>query len=86
MTDERQEIGKAEAFYTGGGIWISMVFVDENTYYAIDNDYPCLSKYDHRNEEDLFFNLLDSKAIEDLDESEKAIFCELKKTLDETMF
>lgn len=44
---------KPEAFYTGGGIWISAVYVDENIYYAIDNDYydDSFCIYDHRAED-----------------------------------
>jgi len=84
-------VGKAEAFYTGGGIWISAMYVDENIYYAIDNwDYEdCFAIYDHRNEDDdcdfPCQNMVDSKSVAEATEEEKEIFRILKAELDKEM-
>lgn len=42
---------KTEAFYTGGGIWLSAKYVDETHYYALDSDFECLGYYDHERED-----------------------------------
>ena len=44
---------KPEAFYTGGGIWLSAMYGESgNTYFVVDNDDPnCLTCYDHNGED-----------------------------------
>lgn len=84
-------VGVPEAFYTGGGIYISALYVDENTYYAIDNDWydDCFAIYDHRGEDDdVEFpcqNMVDSKNVADATEEEKRIYAILKAALDKEM-
>lgn len=41
-----------EAFYTGGGIWLSAKYISDVTYIVVDSDDPlCLTYYDHRKED-----------------------------------
>lgn len=88
---KQSRIGKAEAFYTGGGIWISAMWIDENRYCTMDNsDYDdTLVTYDNRDEDDdIEFpcqNPVDFKHIDDMDENEKRIFCALKAELERVM-
>ena len=87
----RSRVGVPEAFYTGGGIYISAMYVDENIYYAIDNDWydDCFAIYDHRGEDDdVEFpcqNMVDSKNVADATEEEKRIYAILKAALDKEM-
>jgi len=50
--------GKVETMYTGGGIWIAAMYIDDSHYLVVDNDYEDLSLYDHNGEdEDSLFPL-----------------------------
>lgn len=86
------KVGSPEAFYTGGGIWISAMYVDENRYYAIDNDYweNSFCIYDHTGEDqDTDFpcqNVIGFLDFCDMSAEEKKIYRKLRKTLKETMF
>jgi len=79
---------KAEAFYTGGGIYISAMYVKENIYYAIDNDWydDCFAIYDHRNEDqDTDFpcqNMIGFKEKSEFSAEDHEIFAQLKAALD----
>lgn len=84
-TDE-QKIGKPEVFYTGGGIWISAMYVDEHRYYTIDNadNEFCLSLFDSREEDDENFccqNLCESKSVDELSPEELAIYNKLTEAM-----
>lgn len=50
---KEDKVGKPEAFYTGGGFWLSAMWLDENRYAVTDNDIGmsgfCI--YDHRGED-----------------------------------
>lgn len=82
------EVGSPEAFYTGGGIWISAMYVDENIYYAIDNDFyeDSFCIYDHRGEDqDSDFPCQNAIGFMDycsMSAEEKEIYRKLKKALD----
>lgn len=54
MTIRSKKTIKPACFYTGGGIWISAMYVSKNIYYAIDNDWydDCFAIYDHNGEDD----------------------------------
>lgn len=68
-----RKIRKPEVFYTGGGIWLSAMWLDENRYAVTDNsDYMggfCI--YDHREEDqDTEFpcqNLVGEKCLTETD-------------------
>lgn len=84
---------KKEAFYTGGGIWLSAMYVSKHTYAIVDNDYKdCVTYYDdHADiEEDQEFGCFDmvrSVCVgdEDYTEQDEAIRLELLQELKEEM-
>lgn len=82
------KIGKAEAFYTGGGIWISAMYLDKDIYYAIDNDWydDCFAIYDHNDEDqDTDFpcqNMIGFKEKNQFSAEDHEIYSKLKAALD----
>lgn len=90
----RHEIGKPVAFYTGGGIYVSAMYIDENRYIAIDNDWHvdsfCI--YDSREEseyQDMDFpcqNLIGETFMKDFTEQDlsnyRKLYAELEKVTD----
>lgn len=70
---KEDKVGKPEVFYTGGGIWLSAMWLDENRYAVTDNsgymDGFCI--YDHREEDqDTEFpcqNLVGEKCLTETD-------------------
>ena len=88
---EEQKIGKPEAFYTGGGIWICAMWIDEYHYIAIDNDWYadgfCI--YDRREEDDdpeIEFPcecMIGEKLKKDFTDEDKANYKKMKEVLDE---
>ena len=43
---------KVEVFYTGGGIWLSALYVDDNLYFVVDSDWTeSITLFDHRDED-----------------------------------
>lgn len=81
---------KPEAFYTGGGIWLSAMYIDERHYYTIDNcSVDSLWFYDHENEDDdIDFptqNLIWEKDVTECTEDERRIYDVLRSALIEEM-
>ena len=53
VKDELKKQTKPEAFYTGGGIWLSAMYGEGGrNYFVVDNEFPeCLTCYDHNGED-----------------------------------
>ena len=59
-TQSKRELFKPEAFYTGGGIWLSAMYVDDTHYVVVDNEdrfdiddsERCLTMYDATKDDD----------------------------------
>ena len=99
LFDLLNKIGKSddpEVFYTGGGIWLAAVWCkDKRHYYGIsiedcyDDGEGCLTLYDSDGEDNrdfCFQNVIESKSIGDLDDSERKIYCGLREALDSELF
>lgn len=82
----------AEAFYTGGGIWMSAMYLDKNIYCAInseaiDNYYEedDICFYDHRGEDDDIEypcqNFIGAKLYKELSPDELDLYWELRDEL-----
>ena len=83
-------IPKAEAFYTGGGIFCSVAWLDEDHYCAIDNDgeWDGFAIYDRSgedSEEGWFVNLVECKSVADMSEEEKKVLSLLRENLKKEM-
>lgn len=76
---------KAEAFYTGGGIWIAEMDLGNGTYAVVDSDYnECLSVYNLTDDEPyLPENMIFSKGVDQLDSDEMKIYNQLIAALKE---
>lgn len=78
---------KPEVFYTGGGIWLAELDLQNGTYAVVDSDYhDCLSVYNYPEEgeeqympEDMIF----SKGVDQLDSEQMKIYNKLYKALKE---
>ena len=89
-------VGIAEAFYTGGGIWLCGMHINENEYYTIDNECEDIDGEDYLNffshdgeDDDIDYptqNLIWSKSVEELTDEEKAIYDYMRKELKKTMW
>ena len=78
------------AFYTGGGIWLSAVYMDATHYAVVDSETDsCLSIYDHSDEDqdDLYpcQNMTECKAFCDLSGEEITTYDILLRKLREAM-
>lgn len=77
------KIGKAEAFYTGGGIWVSGMYVDERKYYMTDtwDMGGTMGLFDHLYDDDddeyQGLYLIEDKTIDEMNADEKAIYDKL---------
>lgn len=76
---------KAEVFYTGGGIWLAEMDLQNGTYAVVDSDYPeCLSIYNYTDDEPyLPEDMIFSKGVDQLDSEEKKIYNQLLAALKE---
>ena len=76
---------KPEIFYTGGGIWLAEMNLQNGTYAVVDSDYKeCLSIYKYTDDdpympEDMIF----SKGVDQLDSEQMKIYNQLLATLKE---
>ena len=82
---------EAEAFYTGGGIWLSARYLNNITYAVVDSDDPlCLTYYDHRNEDnDTDFpcqSPFRSVGIEEMNSADLELWKELARELHKKAF
>ena len=82
-------INKAEAFYTGGGIYIAGIYTSETEYCTIDNDFgEYLNFFSTDGEDKQDFacqNLTDSKHLDILTDGERRIYIRLLKALHKAM-
>lgn len=86
-------IGKPEVFYTGGGIWVSAMYIDEYHYIATDNceyeDGFCI--YDRMEEDgefnDMFplMNVIDDAQKDNFTEQERVYYNILRAALEKEM-
>lgn len=89
LADLMKDYYRAEAFYTGGGIWLSAKYISEDEYAVIDSEDPlCLNIYsdseEDRNIDDSEFPCYDlqrSVSIEDMSADDLMIWKELASEL-----
>lgn len=84
--ERAKKIGQIETFYTGGGIWVTCMYRDEEHYYSVSHDCECLTLFDDaiRNceyGEYPFFDIEWEKTVEEMTEEEKLIFYKMKVDL-----
>lgn len=74
---------KAEVFYTGGGIWLAEMNLQNGTYAVVDSDYPeCLSIYNYTDDEPyLPEDMIFSKGVDQLDGEQMKIYNQLLAAL-----
>lgn len=67
---------KAEVFYTGGGIWLAEMDLQNGTYAVVDSDYPeCLSIYNLTDDEPYMpEDMIFSKGVDQLDSEQMKIY------------
>lgn len=70
---------KAEVFYTGGGIWLAEMDLQNGTYAVVDSDYPeCLSIYNLTDDEPYMpEDMIFSKGVDQLDSEQMKIYNQL---------
>lgn len=80
---------KAEAFYTGGGIWIAEKDLGNGTYAAVDSDYDtaiCIYNYPEDGEEQYMpEDMVFSDEVQNLDSETMKIYNELMEVLKKAM-
>lgn len=76
---------KVEVFYTGGGIWLAEMDLQNGTYAVVDSDYSeCLSIYKFTDDEQYMpEDMIFSKGINQLDSEQKKIYDQLIAALKE---
>ena len=75
---------KAEAFYTGGGIWIAEKDLGNGTYAVVDSEYhDCLSIYTDAEEKYIPEDMVFSEGVANLDLEQMKIYRELIEALEE---
>lgn len=76
---------KAEVFYTGGGIWIAEMDLQNGTYAVVDSDFnECLSIYNYTDDEQYMpEDMIFSKGVDQLDTEEMKIYNQLIAALKE---
>lgn len=91
--DRRRD--QPEVFYTGGGIWLSAMYVAPHIYCVVDNDVPadaddvedqdCLSWYDDREDDSGEWfacqGFIRSENVKDLSAEEHEIWARLREAL-----
>lgn len=76
---------KPEVFYTGGGIWLAEMNLQNGTYAAVDSDYKeCLSIYKYTDDEPYMpDDMIFSKGVDQLDSEQMKIYNQLLAALKE---
>lgn len=76
---------KAEVFYTGGGIWLAEMDLQNGTYAVVDSDYhDCLSIYNLTDDEPYMpEDMIFSKSVDQLDSEQMKIYNQLIAALKE---
>lgn len=81
---------KAEVFYTGGGIWLAEMNLENGTYAVVDSDYDtalCIYKYPEEGEEQYMSeDMIFSNEVQNLDKEHMKIYTQLLEALKEKMF
>ena len=78
---------KPEVFYTGGGIWLAELDLENGTYAVVDSDYYtalCIYKYPE-NEEEQYMpeDMVFSDEVQNLDLEQMKIYNKLYEALKE---
>lgn len=79
---------KAEAFYTGGGIWLAEKDLGNGTYAVVDSDYDtaiCIYKYSDDGEQYMSEDMIFSDEVQNLDSETMKIYNELIEVLKKAM-
>lgn len=69
-----------EVFYTGGGIWLSEINLQNGTYAVISSDFPeCLSIYNYVEDENQYMpeDMIFSGSVKELNEEQTKIYNQL---------
>lgn len=76
---------KPEVFYTGGGIWLAEMNLQNGTYAVVDSDYKeCLSIYKYTDDEPYMpDDMIFSKGVDQLDSEQMKIYNKLLAALKE---
>jgi hypothetical protein len=73
-----------EVFYTGGGIWLAEMNLDNKRYAVIDSSYKeCLTIYNYVDEDNKYMceDMIFSDNVANLDTEHKKIYYKLLKAL-----
>lgn len=73
-----------EVFYTGGGIWLAEMNLDNKRYAVIDSSYKeCLTIYNYVDEDNKYMSedMIFSDNVTNLDTEHKKIYYKLLKAL-----
>lgn len=93
----KRETLKPEVMYTGGGIWLCAMWLDNNRYCVVDNDCDqifdecdCITFYDHSENEDddIEFpcqNMVNEVCVPDMTDEQRSYYETLKRLLLDTM-
>ena len=78
---------KVEVFYTGGGIWLAEMNLENGTYAVVDSDYDtalCIYNYPE-NEEEQYMpeDMIFSDEVQNLDKEHMKIYTQLLEALQE---
>lgn len=81
---------KVEVFYTGGGIWLAEMNLENGTYAVVDSDYDtalCIYNYPE-NEEEKYMpeDMIFSDEVQNLDKEHMKIYTQLLEALKDKMF
>lgn len=78
---------KVEVFYTGGGIWLAEMNLENGTYAVVDSDYDtalCIYKYPVDGEEQYMAeDMIFSDEVQNLDNEHMKIYNQLLEALQE---
>ena len=81
---------KVEVFYTGGGIWLAEMNLDNGTYAVVDSDYDTalsIYKYPEEGEEQYMSeDMIFSDEVQNLDKEHMKIYTKLLEALKKEIF
>ena len=81
---------KVEVFYTGGGIWLAEMNLDNGTYAVVDSDYDTalsIYKYPEEGEEQYMSeDMIFSDEVQNLDKEHMKIYNQLLEALQKEIF
>ena len=81
---------KVEVFYTGGGIWLAEMNLENGTYAVVDSDYDTalsIYKYPEEGEEQYMSeDMIFSDEVQNLDKEHMKIYTKLLEALKKEIF